>query len=856
MEIDENDLLFTNEFIKTPSIKEERLSGTDYSTEFQRYYVEQNKKVKEPSITQSIKESTIERNDSKRYKREVKTYISIDSRNRDTILYPTPSHFKIFLGKTFYNVRSVRMASMEFPNTNAVINSTNNNIYWINQEDIDLDIIDTVTQTYPIYNVKLRIGSYIATKLKTEIDSKLHLIKRKNKTGDFHYFITDLDIETDVVSFISLIIKQLPAGPLATTASTGLIKVSLVAHGYSTGEVVYIIGARTVAGIGSSFLNGPQTITVLNPDEFQYEIQVKATTTDSGGGSNVKSGKLAPFQLLFGDYQQTVSKNIGYLYENSSEQIIVNIKSMDNFIQVQITTDAPHGLLRNETNVGSTVIVSSSNTTPNIDGTRVVTDILSDTSLLINVNSILDIPSFNNGIVIINGNTFNLTSVENFKSKTIILTTFTSHNYKFIDSGDTVRLYNTISKPSFDGGNVLYMRLSDTELILYGEILTGGTVDVVTPGDAGFTPLHNPITTLYYTILEITPGLTTTIRLTEPHDLRVGDSIKLYNVFATPNILDKTSGIHTVFSIVSSDTFTIDTFTSSINTETIELGEATIGTSILYVKFPGHGFNTITSITNGGAGTIEVETLLDHGFTSGDTVRISSTNTTPNTDGGGYIVTVLTPDTFSIPFPVPLTVSGTYGEIGISTQFQMYRVSSTGGFAQEVLNNNRFYIRDVIDEDNFSFIALNYYSSFKENGGGTGIFINSFRHGFNGIQTNTKNGIIDRSISLEGENYSFLTCPQLGTMKNTGDVKDIFARITLDQSPGMMVFNFLSNPKQFDETPLNKLEELEFSMVNFDNSFYEFNDLDYSFVLEVIEIIDSDYSFNISSKRGINDTLQ
>lgn len=93
-------------------------------------------------------------------------------------------------------------------------------------------------------------------------------------------------------------------------------------------------------------------------------------------------------------------------------------------------------------------------------------------------------------------------------------------------------------------------------------------------------------------------------------------------------------------------------------------------------------------------------------------------------------------------------------------------------------------------------------------------------------------------------------------MKNTGDVKDIFARITLDQSPGMMVFNFLSNPKQFDETPLNKLEELEFSMVNFDNSFYEFNDLDYSFVLEVIEIIDSDYSFNISSKRGINDTLQ
>ena len=85
------------------------------------------------------------------------------------------------------------------------------------------------------------------------------------------------------------------------------------------------------------------------------------------------------------------------------------------------------------------------------------------------------------------------------------------------------------------GANTVYMRLSSTELILYGEILTGGSVDVVTPGDAGFMPLHNPITSVYYTILEITPGVVTTIRLTEPHILKVGDRIKLYNVFSNPN---------------------------------------------------------------------------------------------------------------------------------------------------------------------------------------------------------------------------------------------------------------------------------------------------------------------------------
>ncbi len=124
-------------------------------------------------------------------------------------------------------------------------------------------------------------------------------------------------------------------------------------------------------------------------------------------------------------------------------------------------------------------------------------------------------------------------------------------------------------------------------------------------------------------------------------------------------------------------------------------------------------------------------------------------------------------------------------------------------------------------------------------------------HGFNGIQTNTKNDLLNRSINLEGENYVFLCCPQLGTMMNTGNVKDIFARILLDQSPGSMIFSFLSNPKDFDTVPLNKLSELEFSIINYDGSLYEFNDLDYSMVLEITEVIDTTDVFNISSRRGV-----
>jgi hypothetical protein len=86
---------------------------------------------------------------------------------------------------------------------------------------------------------------------------------------------------------------------------------------------------------------------------------------------------------------------------------------------------------------------------------------------------------------------------------------------------------------------------------------------------------------------------------------------------------------------------------------------------------------------------------------------------------------------------------------------------------------------------------------------------------------------------------------------NTGNVKDIFARITLDQSPGNMVFAYLSNPKTFDTVPLDKLNELDFKILNYNGSFYDFNDLDYSFTLEITEVKDITDAFNFSSRRGV-----
>jgi hypothetical protein len=116
------------------------------------------------------------------------------------------SYFKIFF-KTFYNVKTIRLSSIEFPNTNAVINTSNHHIYWRNRNNIDEDILNPITKTYTDYSVQLRVD--VASSLQNEMANKLGLVKRSNNLGSFHYFIVNLDIDTDVVTFTSLILTQL-----------------------------------------------------------------------------------------------------------------------------------------------------------------------------------------------------------------------------------------------------------------------------------------------------------------------------------------------------------------------------------------------------------------------------------------------------------------------------------------------------------------------------------------------------------------------------------------------------------------------------------------------------------------------
>jgi hypothetical protein len=928
MDIDETDLLATNSFISQPVLED---IPVNRNAEFRDYYLREQELREESAINKIIEldpnevvtgTKNVDNDGPSSIFRERISIISVDSRDRDRLLYPKPNDFKIFLGRTFYNIRQVKLVSLEFPNTDAVINSSNYGIYWRNLEDIERDIIDDITGDYPIYNTNLRIGSYTLATIQTEMKTKLGVIKRRNGTDDFHYFVVKLDFETDISTLTSLYLQQLNNDPITTISGSGLIKITTPdPHGLTTGDSIYLISAKTTNGIISTDLNGEHIVNVISNTQFTFEITVAAIAAGSGGGNTCKIGKSAPYQLLFGDYQNTVASNLGFPLENSSQRIDTPFSKITRFFQVKLTTIAPHNLIKNFNTIGQIVNITgasglsgnffltnildstnilvnvpsqentynynsfvitrianslgqvkltiatphglipgdqisifNTNSSPNMNGSFTVIDVPNSTELILDDSTVISqIGSFgyiSNAFFVFNGNLFPILTSSNYQEQ-IEITTSIEHNYDFTDIGNTFIIYNTTTTPQLDGESQIVNITSPTSLIIGGTILANkialGTEDV------GRTPRHNVINTFTFKIVSVSIiGNFVRFETDTPHTLQLNDSIQVINLQSVPNINGVTFKIT---SIPTPTSFQISTSVSSISvTET-----STLLTGLIKLSFPSHSFNQIISIIKNGV-DIEIITKTPHKLNTGDKIRISGSDSVPSIDspavsGSAYTVTKINDTTFSIPLPffligLPWT-DGSFGVIGMSNDFNLYGVSEVGGLPPSVLNN-KHTVREVLDENSFTIYIQNIFATSSANGGGT-VFISSLRHGFNGVQNNTKNGILYRSINLEGENYCFLTCPTLGTIMNTGKVQNIFARISLTESPGAMIFNqYNSTPKVFEESLLPELNELSFSIVNYNNTLYDFNDLDYSFTLEITEIVEQLPETNVSARTGGN----
>ena len=768
MDIDPVDLLNTNQFIKTPEL--EKNIQLKKETEFKKFYEIESDKQNDTKILQSLDNFIDESQDpsnllttnivdfskgknynGSRTTREITTLVSVDSRDRDNLLYPKPNNFKIFLNKTFLNVKSIRLSSLEFPNTNAVINSVNRNLFWRNQEDINLDFTLTNNNqlTYPVYTNQLRIGNYIASSLQTEITNKLNVIRRKQGQsngnsiiGDYHYFVIVLDIETDIVTFISLILKQLSNNPITTTIDSGIIKVFATSHGYNTNDNIYLVDCKSVAGIEASLLNGFHIITVINQNVYTFEVNVKASQTigDStkggGGGNIVKSGTQAPFQLLWGQEDLTIAQNIGFPLENSSQIMYTNInQAFENIYQMNITTSTIHGLSRDFAYVGQSLNLGTL-----VNNTFVqfysftITDIPNSTNILVQVNdnTISEILSGINGFPLSNTNyikfgtqtPINVYIYQEYTTQSFLVTTTTPHGYNFNDINLTIiSLYNTVDQTvtndtNYDGDYYISQILDNYRLILPGILVN---INIHNNGIYGQIPKLNPFITFTATITNIVPNFTfigglyyTKITCSIPHKLQINtvdpklnDYVYFYNVVSAPTFINSIQ----VTTIIDPYSFLIQFKMSSINMDNITNQLAYIGTGLINVDYPSHGFNSILSITQYDIGQALVQTTINHNLESAKIIRISNTDAKSSTNNSSMndtynIVSIESNDSFVISRLsgkgfITISTIGTTGIIGLSNEFILYSSNDTGGIPSTMLNNYHYTIRDILDTNTF-----------------------------------------------------------------------------------------------------------------------------------------------------------
>ncbi len=624
---------------------------------------------------------------SRTYERKRKIYI--DSKHRDKLMYPDASDFVISWGRTFQNVKSMKLVSLEFPNVVQAIGPQNNLIEWINLEDNDLE------PPFPVYSVAIRPGSYPLETLGTTLTSLLNSVKRRGGApgAPNHVFIIETDIETDFVSFTSIIAQSVEKQPITTVAGSSKITVTQTAHGYNTGDRVHILGVQGyVGGILASDINGAYDIIKVDSNTFSFEIQAIAISTAKGGGTLVTTGRESPFVFLFGDSPRPVADLIGFPVENSA------------------------------------------------------------------------------------------------------------------------------------------VTLSD-----------------------GYTYIEDPLTTVILEVSDVIPGTPFTQIVSAGHGLTAGDRVHLNNVFVTPSFYenDRYNGIFEIFAVPSPDVFLIKYATERVS----DISNAFVGTQILQMYLPNHGFNRIVNIEQHAPNQVLITTLYDHGYTSLSKIRITESNSFPSVDGA-YNVVPVDSDSFIITGPDitnPLTVTdpGYKGILAVNYTFNLYNVKPFGGFTALDLNNGRFTVRDVQDESNFTFNCNYGYSAVWERGGGTGVRIHSRLHGWAGTQSNFLNGILFRPVRLDGDNYAFMCIPGLNSdsITTTGPVRDIFAKIFITLNPGLMIFDaFDSSPIDFFK-PVPRLDELRFTIRSPDNDIITFNGLDYSFGLELVEVVNDDASYEQSSQR-------
>ena len=65
-----------------------------------------------------------------RYRKNISSFLNVDSRQRNSEKYPNPGDYNIYINKEFKYVQSITLSSIEFREAPTPINESNNTITW------------------------------------------------------------------------------------------------------------------------------------------------------------------------------------------------------------------------------------------------------------------------------------------------------------------------------------------------------------------------------------------------------------------------------------------------------------------------------------------------------------------------------------------------------------------------------------------------------------------------------------------------------------------------------------------------------------------------------------------------------
>lgn len=130
--------------------------------------------------------------------------------------------------------------------------------------------------------------------------------------------------------------------------------------------------------------------------------------------------------------------------------------------------------------------------------------------------------------------------------------------------------------------------------------------------------------------------------------------------------------------------------------------------------------------------------------------------------------------------------------------------------------------------------------------------ISNFDSYLNNTKLNTVGNLVETSLLLNftgSNNYYLLYLNDFELVNNNSNQLPAFAKILLSGSPGDILYNtFINYPLEFD-FPISRLNEIKIKIMYGDGSLPDFRNIDHSFTLKIVELVNYPKNTGINSKK-------